>query len=96
MIPTLVVALLALGSFKNGKIQVKCQAPRSNPLGLVCELDPSSSCLVMCFDKVDANMMNLAHKLSENITRYSLKTLMPEMSDTSVCTDSAAPLSLSL
>ena len=41
------------------------QAPRSSPLGLACELDPSSSCLVMCFDKVDANMMNLAHKLSE-------------------------------
>ena len=36
------------------------QAPRSSPLGLACELDPSSRCLVMCFDKleVDANMMN--------------------------------------
>ena len=42
-----------------------CQAPRSSPLGLACELDPSSSCLVMYFDKVDANMMNLAHELSE-------------------------------
>ena len=41
------------------------QAPRSSPLSLACELDPSSRCLVMCFDKVDANMMNLAHKLSE-------------------------------
>ena len=29
------------------------------------ELDPSSSCLVLCFDKVDANMMNLAHELSK-------------------------------